>query len=173
MPVRLAVACILPFCRTAVAEEWQPPLPPVTVDACAEQEINPVVSYRISGDCRIVDIRPVGGYQSGTGQVMDEVRAFERSEVVKRFALGEFQYLREVTIELRRALEPPEFLVCHSDMMKSRLLDAVIRRAPAKAAARLDELIELDNGRLPDLGIFTHTSPIMTGKPECPQEPAD
>jgi hypothetical protein len=150
------------------------PLPPPEEPApCPDPRVSqPVVSYRISGMCEVTAVKAVGAYRYGTQELMEAVSAFPQSETVRRLEGGEMVYVRRIEIPLHRALEPPARLVCHADMMKTRILDAEILRPAAPGKPPVPEPVRLENGRLPDLGLFTYTRDFPVPDADCPgQEP--
>lgn len=154
-------------------EEWQPPLPPGSdTHACREKEIRsyPVASYRIAPNCTITDVAAVGRYQYGMGEVKKEIRAFESSEVVRRYVGGQFRYFKNIHIELHKALAGPATLECQVDMMGKRVLNASITRMEFVSDENLKPItkpLALKSNALPDLGVFTHTKAIVRVTNRC------
>jgi len=158
-----------------------PPLPPEgDLDGrengeCREKELTyqPVVSYRISDLCRITDVKGVGDYKHGMGQVKSEVREFQFSRTVKRFVSGESVFRKEVRIELRRAREQPAVLICETDMKERKVFNAkIMRKRQARGGdfMEYEEPVSVTNGRLPNLGIFTHSREITVMTNRCEEE---
>jgi hypothetical protein len=168
--------CLLYFCHPALvtAQSWDPPLPPLPMYQCENTEIRsePVASYRISALCDLQDIQQLGDYQEGIAAVLDEIQDFRTTAVTRRLVDGQFRYLQEVRIELRKLFADPGVLVCHLDMFGNNLLDAAIeyqvRSGTGKMIAR-EEKLELEGNKLPDLGVFTHGKTIIRAK-DCPGE---
>jgi len=176
---------LLCWCMTATAQDdWVPPPPPAAkapeapesgstnTGECGKQEATsePVASYRISPRCEITDITPVGGYRYGIGQVKSEIRNFQSEKTVRRFIGGEYRYRRERSIELHKALERPATLVCEIDMMGSKVFSAHVIRTKILDRGRTmdyEEPVELENGELPDLGVYTHHKRITYTPDEC------
>lgn len=151
------------------------PLPPaVGRPPCPAPEISqPVVSYRISGMCEVTEVKAVGEYRHGAQALMETVAGFARTDTVRRLEGGRMIHVRRIEIPLHRALEPPARLVCHADMMKTRIFDAEIRRAAVGDRLTVPpERVRLENGRLPDLGLFTYTQDFEVPDPDCPAQPS-
>ncbi len=154
------------FAQEYVEEEWAPPLPPdFEPPVCGEEEriSEPVISYRVSESCALTDIRAVGEYRFGTEQARSRVRDLSSSRMIRRFVSGSFIYFREVRIELHRTFEPVASLVCTVDMNEKKVIDAKIIREQQldRGRTRLDEeVLEIIDHRLPDLGVFTYSEPV-------------
>lgn len=157
-----------------IEEDWVVPSPPDHEAVCFEPEriSEPVIAYRISDVCTITDIRPLGEYQFGTEQVKSEVRNMSAEEVTRRFVSGDFIYYREISIRLHKALEVPATLACTVDMMGKNVVKAKILREQelANGRTRVDEqALEIVDNKLPDLGVFTYSSPVSYTIDKCPQ----
>lgn len=157
-----------------VEEDWVSPLPPDYEAVCFEPEriSEPVIAYSISDACTITDIRAIGEYQFGTEQVKSEVRNMSTEEVIRRFVSGDFIYYRQISIQLHKALEAPATLACTVDMMGKNVVEAKILREQELANGRtrvIEEPLEIANNKLPDLGVFTYSSPISYTIDKCPQ----
>ncbi len=154
-----------------------PPAPEIDTDnpeqyQCREKELayEPVVSYRVSSLCRVSDMEGVGDYQYGIGQLKSEVRGFQSTRTVKRFTGDGTAYRQEVRIELHRARERPATLVCETDMKESEVFEAKILRQRESDKGKLieyEEPVSVDNGQLPDLGVFTYSREITTMTNRC------
>lgn len=167
---------------TAAQEEDLSPPPPPDVDIdnrgkyeCKEEELTyqPVASYRISGLCRITDVEGVGGYKYGIGRIKSEIRDFQSSRTVKRFVGGESVYRKEIRIELRRARERPAVLVCETDMKGREVFEAkILRKREARDGEmkEYEEPVAVENGSLPDPGVFTHSREITAMTDRCEEE---
>jgi hypothetical protein len=161
---------LLPLAATALEEERLPPLPPGEAQACpAAIESRPVVSYRISSQCRITDIQAIGEYRYGHSEVERQVRGFERSTTRRQFHSGDYRRVTGIEIELHRALDEPAHLVCVTDMMGREVLSATLVRA-RPGGKPLTEPVSITDGRLPDLGVFTHTAVMVSPAPGCAVE---
>lgn len=179
------LGCILLLTCTAVAAqgEWIPPPPPGMdntgesgpddKEKCrkVEQVSHPVASYRVSPRCRITDVEAVGSYTYGIRQLKAEIEAFQTSTVIRRFVHDNYQYRRRQRIELHKALEErPAILICETDMMETRVYSAYIQRTKVLDNGKLldyKEPVELQDGRLPDLGIYTHSSSVTYTTDQC------
>lgn len=156
----------------AYADDLALPTAPADNKECVESEFmrTPVVSYRISDRCDMIDISGVGDYQYGVNSVKQEVKGFKQTEVIRRFKDGNFQLLKEVKIELRRASEDPAVLVCHMDIMGNNVIDARIIRNNSSAGGRdrvREEPLVIDKNKLPNLGIYTHTKTVTYTDHNC------
>ena len=136
-----------------------------------ERVSHPVAAYRISPRCRITDVHAVGDYTYGIQQVKAEIRAFQREEIIRRFVRDTYQYRKQRRIELHKALqERPATLVCETDMLETRVYSAHIQRTKVLDNGKLldyQEPVEVRDGRLPDLGIFTHSSSVTYTMDQC------
>lgn len=177
--MRKVLIVLLLYVGSTVAQEedMSPPLPDIDIDnrekyECKEEELTyqPVASYRISGLCRITGVESVGDYKYGIGRVKSEIRDFQSSRTVKRFVGGESVFRKEVRIELRRARERPAVLVCETDMKEREVFDAKILRKRETRGGKLkeyEEPVAVENGRLTDLGVFTHSREITAMTDRC------
>ncbi|NNE38267.1 MAG: hypothetical protein HKN08_08180 [Gammaproteobacteria bacterium] len=152
---------------------WIPPLPPPVDEYCGEIEkvSEPVMSYRVSQACEITDIRTLGEYQYGAAQVKREIENFSEKEMVKKFVKDEFRLFNEVKIELHRISEERATLVCTVEMMGNSVVDARILRT-LNNGARITyntEPVVVEDGKLPNLGIFTYTSQVRYTINNCPE----
>jgi hypothetical protein len=154
-----------------------PPQPEIDIDnrdkyRCKEKELEyePVASYRVSGMCEITDIKGVGEYEYGIRQVKSEIPRFQSEETVKRFVHGESVYRKQVQVELHRALERTATLVCETDMMESQVFNAKIIRTREDRHGelkRVEEPVAVEDQRLPDLGVFTHSRTVTYKTNRC------
>lgn len=177
--MRKLLIVLLMYTGMIAAQEMDlsPPAPEIDVDnrekyQCKEKELTyqPVASYRISGLCQITDVEAVGDYQYGIGRIKSEIRDFQSSTTVKRFVSGESVYRKEVRIELRRARERPAALVCETDMKEEEVFGAKILRNREGKGGKLmeyEEPVNVENGRLPDLGVFTHSRKVTAMTDRC------
>lgn len=178
------LGCILLLTCTAAAAqgEWIPPSPgmdqrggaaPGEEEQCkkVERVSHPVASYRIAPTCRITDIEAVGDYTYGIRQLKTEIMDFESHEITRRFVSDSYQYRRRQRIELHKALqERPAVLYCETDMMETRVYSAYIQRTKVLDNGKLldyQEPVELQDGRLPDLGVYTHSSSVTYTTDPC------
>ncbi|MGK0296436.1 MAG: hypothetical protein ACI9XC_000024 [Gammaproteobacteria bacterium] len=150
------------------------PLPPPVGEYCGDIEkiSQPVMSYRISAACEVMDIQLIGGYQYGAVQVKQEVSNMRTKKVVRRLVSGSFVLYNEVNIELHRASEETANLVCTVDMMGKKVIDAKIVRQKLigeNKSIPYDESIIVDNNQLPNLGIFTYTREVRYTINNCPE----
>ena len=155
--------------------DWIPPLPPPVEEYCSEMEnvSEPVISYRISPDCGITDIKSVGAYRYGTEEVRREVMGFSSKQMVRRLVSGNFVFFNEISIELHKALEPEALLICTIDMMGKKVIDAKIQRQKVidvNRAIPYDEPVVVNDNQLPDLGVFTYSRQIRYQTNTCPSE---
>lgn len=152
---------------------WIPPLPPPVEEYCGEIEkvSDPVLSYRISQACAISDIQTVGEYQYGAAQVKREIQEFSSKEMIKKFVDDELRLFNEVKIELHRSSEQQATLVCTVEMMGSRVIDARIIKPPNSGmrTADITEPVVIEDGKLPNLGVFTYTNQVRYTINNCPE----
>jgi hypothetical protein len=152
---------------------WLPPLPPPVDEYCGEIEkvSEPVMSYQVSQACEIEDIQILGVYQYGAAQVRREIQNFSKKEMVKKFVDDEFRLFNEVKIELHRSTEQPATLVCTVEMMGNKVVDAMILRTLNNAASTSykSEPVIVEDGKLPNLGIFTYTNEVRYTINNCPE----
>jgi hypothetical protein len=182
--MRFLGCILLLYCTAAAAQgEWVPPSPPDmdntgetgpgNDEQCrkVERVSHPVASYRISPRCRITDVQAVGDYTYGIRQLKAEIDAFQTSTITRRFVHDAYQYRRRYRIELHKALEErPAILFCETDMMETRVYSAYIQRTKILDNGKLleyQEPVELEDGRLPDLGIYTHSSSVTYTTDQC------
>lgn len=174
----LLLLCVLNTAGALAQEyqepDWIPPLPPPVEEYCGDQEqvTQPVISYRISAACALTDVRAVGEYKYGTEILRGEVMSLPEKEMIRRFESGNFVFYNEVRISLHKVLEQPATLVCTTDMMGKRLIDAHIEREKPIAEGRsvsIDESISLTDNQLPNLGIFTYTREVRHTTNNCPE----
>lgn len=177
--MRKELIVLLLYMGTTAAREGElsVPLPDIDTDnrekyECREKELTyqPVASYRISGLCQITDVEGVGDYKYGMWRIKSEIRDFQSSRTVKRFVGGESVYRKEVRIELYRARERPAVLVCETDMKEREVFEANILRKREKKGGKFmedEKPVTVENGRLPDLGVFTHSREITTMTNRC------
>ncbi len=161
----------------AAGEDLLPPQPEIDIDRpeqyeCREKELeyNPIASYRVSGLCEITDIQSVGDYQYGIRQVREDIRGFRSERTIKRFIRGQSRYRKQVRIKLHRALERASVLVCETDMLENRVYEAKIVRTREKEdgeEVKTEEPVAIDNQRLADLGIFTHSRRVTYTTDRC------
>ena len=151
---------------------WLIAAPPPPGQQCRQvpRLSQPVASYRISPVCGITDVQGVGAYKYGLAEVQAEIRGFETSDTVRRFVNGRYELRLERRIELHKALEPPETLVCETDMMKTKVFSAHIIRTEVLDKGRTVKVkkpLQVKDGELPDLGVFTHTKDVHYTTKEC------
>ena len=130
-----------------------------------------MASYRVAPLCRITDVSAVGDYTYGIGQLQAEIRGFQSEQLTRRFVRDTYQYRRQRHIILHRALEErPATLVCETDMLDTRVFSAYIRRSKRLDNGKwLDyrEPVEVSDGRLPDLGIYTYSRDVSYTTDQC------
>ncbi len=152
---------------------WIPPLPPPVDEYCGEVEkvSEPVMSYRISQACEIADIQTLGEYQYGAAQVKREIENFSKKEMIKKFVKDEFRLFNEIKIELHRATQQQATLVCTVEMMGNNVVDARILRTLNNGGNTTykSEPVQVEDGKLPNLGIFTYTSHVRYTINNCPE----
>lgn len=165
------LGCILLlFCAAAAARDDEPAPPPGQQCRQVKRLSQPVATYRISPVCGITDVHGVGGYKYGLPEVKAEIRGFETNDTVRRFIHGRYELRLERRIELHMALERPETLVCETDMMKTKVFSAHIIRTEALdrgKTVKVTEPLDVKDGVLPDLGVFTHTKDVHYTTEEC------
>lgn len=160
---------------TQVYEEptWIPPLPPPVGDYCGDIEkvSEPVLSYRISPACEITDIQTVGEYQYGVARVKMEILGFSSKEMIKKFVSDELRLFHEVKIDLHRSIEPKATLVCTVEMLGNNVIDARILRSlnKGKSVSYQTESVKIEDGKLPNLGVFTYTNQVRYTINNCPE----
>lgn len=174
---RVLLVLIIGMGPAAGQEELRPPQPEIDIDdkeqyQCKEEvlEYEPVASYRISGLCEITNVQGVGEYQYGLRQIKEEIRGFQSEQTVKRFVRGESRHRKRIRIELHRARERPAVLVCETDMMENRVFEAKIVRNRYTGNDRQikdEEPVSIEDHRLPDLGVFTHSRKITYTTDRC------
>jgi hypothetical protein len=175
----LFVFILITWTVTVTSQEYElppldTPLPPPIEEYCGDREkfSDPVVSYRISEYCEIIDVQMIGEYQYGVAQVKKEVMGMVKKDVVRRYQSGNFVLFNEVTLELHRALDQPAKLVCTIDMMGKKVMDAKIVRQKLTDENKMqsyNEPVNVENNQLPNLGIFTYTKEIRYTINTCPE----
>jgi len=82
-----------------------------------------------------------------------------------------YQYRKRRRIELHKALqERPAVLYCETDMMETKVYSAHIQRSKVLDNGKLmdyQEPVELQDGGLPDLGVYTHSSSVTYTTDQC------
>ncbi len=160
---------------TQVYEEpsWIPPLPPPVQEYCGDVEkvSEPVLSYRISPACEITEVQTIGEYQYGVAQVKREILGFSSKEMIKKYVSDEFRLFNEVKIDLHRSMEPTATLVCTVEMLGNSIIDARILRSMnnSNTVSYKTEQLIIEDGKLPNLGVFTYTTEVRYIHNNCPE----